>query len=159
MEHRSRSVRPTTSTKLPPKNSKNGPFQSWDDVKQVPGFEDRIVENLQQAGLTIGHERTTDSRNETPPEGRSEHRRSGGESERPGSGEWRGGGLDNAASAEELERVFQIDGTRAGYLVEARKRIGGFKSWEDVKREVPSFEDGMVENLKQAGARIGNKAV
>ena len=24
----------------------NGPFQSWDDVKKVPGFADRLVEGL-----------------------------------------------------------------------------------------------------------------
>jgi DNA uptake protein ComE-like DNA-binding protein len=60
----------------------------------------------------------------------------------------------NSASAEELERVSQIDGERARYLIEARDRIGGFRSWEDVKREAPSFEAGMVDRLKQADFRI-----
>lgn len=39
----------------------------------------------------------------------------------------------------------------ARYLVEARSRVGGFKSWDDLKREAVSFEDGMVERLQKAG--------
>ncbi len=50
-----------------------------------------------------------------------------------------------------------MDGQRAQYLTDARKRIGGFKSWDDVKREATSFDDGMVENLQRAGARIGSQ--
>ncbi len=50
-----------------------------------------------------------------------------------------------------------MDGTRARYLVEARNRLGGFRSWDQVKQEVPSFEDGMIRNLQQAGARIGHE--
>jgi len=42
----------------------------------------------------------------------------------------------------------------ARYLIEARNRLGGFKSWDEVKREALSFEDGMVEHLKDAGFRI-----
>jgi hypothetical protein len=49
----------------------------------------------------------------------------------------------NKASAEQLEQAFQVDGTRARYLVERRNAMGGFQSWEDVKR-VPGFEDKII---------------
>ena len=60
----------------------------------------------------------------------------------------------NKASADELERAFQVDGLRARYIVEERDKLGGFKSWDDVKK-VPGFEDKMVENLQTAGLTIG----
>ena len=60
----------------------------------------------------------------------------------------------NSASAEQREKVFQTDGERARYLIDARNRLGAFKSWEEIKSEVPSFDDGMIENMKQAGARV-----
>ena len=120
---------------------KQGPFRSWEDVKQVPGFEDRMIENLRAAGLTIGSE--------------GESHATG---ERRSEDTGRSGGLDiNSASAEELQRVFQMDGTRARYLIESRNRIGGFRSWDDIKREAPSFDDGMIENLRKAGARLGSR--
>jgi hypothetical protein len=53
--------------------------------------------------------------------------------------------------------VFQIDGERARYLVETRERLGGFRSWDELTREAPSFDEDMVENLKSAGARIGSR--
>jgi competence protein ComEA len=125
------------------RRNKQGPFRTLDDVKQVPGFEDRMVENLRAAGLTLGSDR-------------SEPNQRGGESS---EGRGRSGELDiNSASAEELERVFQMDGTRARYLIDTRNRIGGFRSWDDLKREAPSFDDGMIENLRKAGARLGPKA-
>lgn len=34
----------------------HGPFRSWDDVKCVPGFSDRMVQNLREAGATLGEE-------------------------------------------------------------------------------------------------------
>ena len=120
--------------------NKLGSFTSWEQVKQVPGFEDKMVENLRNAGLTIG----TGSRGDemSGADGRRENSRSG-----------RGFDL-NSASAEDLDRVFQIDGERASYLLDARKRLGKFTSWEQVKSEVPSFDDGMIENLKKSGARL-----
>lgn len=48
-----------------------------------------------------------------------------------------------------------MDGIRAQYLIEARNRVGGFRSWEQLKQEAPSFEEGMVQNLQQAGATLG----
>jgi DNA uptake protein ComE-like DNA-binding protein len=115
---------------------KLGGFESWDDVKKVPGFEDKMVENLQAAGLTIG---------------KAERRQSTTER---ASGHSAGASTShnlNGATAEDLEQVSQLDGERARYLVEARNRIGGFKSWDDVKREAVSFEDRMVERLQDAG--------
>ncbi len=34
---------------------RNRPFRDWDDLKQrVPGIDDKLVQQLQQAGVTIG---------------------------------------------------------------------------------------------------------
>jgi len=126
------------------RRDKQGPFRSWEEVKQVPGFEDRMVENLRAAGLTLGSG-----------QGESNRKQEGQDQSRSRNA----GGLDiNSASAEELQRVFQMDGTRARYLIETRKRIGGFRSWDELKREAPSFDDGMIENLREAGARLGSQA-
>jgi DNA uptake protein ComE-like DNA-binding protein len=32
----------------------NRPFDNWNDVKRVPGFSERLVEELQQSGATLG---------------------------------------------------------------------------------------------------------
>jgi competence ComEA-like helix-hairpin-helix protein len=32
----------------------NRPFQSWDDLKRVEGFSDKLVEDLKNAGATLG---------------------------------------------------------------------------------------------------------
>ncbi|MGH7141600.1 MAG: ComEA family DNA-binding protein [Minisyncoccia bacterium] len=32
----------------------NGSFESWDEVKDVPGFSDEMVENLRDAGMVLG---------------------------------------------------------------------------------------------------------
>jgi DNA uptake protein ComE-like DNA-binding protein len=63
----------------------------------------------------------------------------------------------NKASAEELKEAFQVDGTRAGYIVQKREELGGFESWDQFKKVVPGFEDKMVENLEQAGLSIGER--
>ena len=124
---------------------KSGGFKSWDDVRQVPGFEDRMVENLREAGLSIGRStegdepRTSKARSGNSGDEKTQHRPN------------RSQRSLNDASAEELQHAAQLDGERARYLVSARDRVGGFRSWDDVKREVPSFEDGMVENLQKAG--------
>lgn len=117
---------------------KIGPFRSWEDVKHVPGFEDKMVDNLRAAGLTLGRSRESRSLEEVT---------SGAQTEKAGRDL-------NSASLDDLEAVSQIDGERARYLIEARTRLGGFKSWDDVKREASSFEDGMVEHLKDAGFRV-----
>jgi len=31
----------------------NRPFESWDDLKEVPGFNDRLIEDLKRNGFTI----------------------------------------------------------------------------------------------------------
>ena len=116
--------------------SKLGGFTNWQQVKQIPRFEDKMVENLEGAGLTIDLENGDENR-------AAEVRASKAS-------------LDvNRASAEELERVAQIDGTRARHLIEARERVGGFEPWDQIKREAPSFEDGIIERLQRSGARLG----
>ena len=125
------------------RREKTGPFRDWEDVKEVPGFDDKMVENLRAAGLTVGRSQPSGA----------------GKSDRTSAPESSGRRNDrslnvNTASAEDLEKVFQLDGERARYFIDARNRIGRFKSWEQIKEEVPSFEDGMIENLKEAGATI-----
>jgi competence ComEA-like helix-hairpin-helix protein len=130
--------------------NKNGGFRSWDDVKKVPGFEDKMVENLRTAGLTLSG---ADSHSQQK---LSNTRGSDAQARREGEGNETRGGFDvNTASPEQLQSVAQIDGERASYFIEARRRVGRFESWEQIKREAPSFEDGMIERLKQAGARLG----
>lgn len=31
----------------------NGPFEAWEDVIDVPGFNDKLVERMQEAGIVI----------------------------------------------------------------------------------------------------------
>jgi DNA uptake protein ComE-like DNA-binding protein len=114
-----------------------GGFKSWDQIKdEVPSFEDKMVANLQAAGLTLGGQRYQ----RKPRDG----------------GGGRNGLRDlNEASAAELEQAFQLDGQRAEYLVQKRQQLGGFKSWDQIKDEVPSFEEKMVEHLREAGFTLG----
>jgi DNA uptake protein ComE-like DNA-binding protein len=128
--------------------SRSGGFKSWDEVKQVPGFEHKMVENLRRAGLTIGSEGNGQTARERSETQESRSTSAGTKSSRSN--------LDiNSASAEQLESVFEMDGERARYLIQTRDRLGGFESWDQVKREAPSFDDGMIRNLQQAGATIG----
>lgn len=60
----------------------------------------------------------------------------------------------NDASREELKRAFQVDDQRAEQIVRKREQLGGFKSWEQFKSEVPGFEDKMIENLQRAGLTL-----
>jgi competence ComEA-like helix-hairpin-helix protein len=32
----------------------NRPFQSWEDLKKVEGFNEKLVEDLKQSGATLG---------------------------------------------------------------------------------------------------------
>jgi competence ComEA-like helix-hairpin-helix protein len=32
----------------------NRPFQSWEDLKKVEGFNEKLVEDLQKSGATLG---------------------------------------------------------------------------------------------------------
>ena len=34
----------------------NRPIRSWDDLKKIEGFSDKLVEDLRQAGATLGKE-------------------------------------------------------------------------------------------------------
>jgi competence ComEA-like helix-hairpin-helix protein len=60
----------------------------------------------------------------------------------------------NDASVEDLERTFQINRERAQEILSTRQKLGGFKSWDDVKK-VPGISDGMIDNMRQAGLTLG----
>jgi hypothetical protein len=53
----------------------------------------------------------------------------------------------NTASAEELQRAFEVDGEQARFIIEKRYQMGGFKNWNQIKEIVPSIEAKTVENL------------
>jgi len=146
------------------KRNQLGGFDSWEQIKEVvPSIEDRMVENLRAAGLTIGpktsgHERqdaTGSHRGESVPHKRHDEDSSGSrartQTERSGGSATRD---VNTVSREELKRVCQIDGERAEYFMRAREQSGGFKSWQQIKDTVLSFDDGMVDRLRNAGFTI-----
>jgi hypothetical protein len=60
----------------------------------------------------------------------------------------------NTASAEELQRAFEVDGEQARFIIEKRYQMGGFKNWNQIKEIVPSIEAKTVENLNAAGLNI-----
>lgn len=63
-------------------------------------------------------------------------------------------GVDlNRASREELERVGGLGPDRAQRIVQQRP----IRSWEDLKK-IEGFSDTLVEDLRKAGATIGQKA-
>ncbi len=63
-------------------------------------------------------------------------------------------GVDlNSARREDLERVGGLGSERAQRIIDARP----IQSWDDLKR-IPGFSDTLVQDLRQAGARIGSKA-
>ncbi len=60
-------------------------------------------------------------------------------------------GVDlNSASAEELDQVGGIGQERAQRIVQQRP----FRSWDDLKR-VEGFSEKLVDDLRQAGATLG----
>lgn len=62
-------------------------------------------------------------------------------------------GVDlNQASEQELENVGGIGRERAHRIIQRRP----LASWDDVKR-IPGFSDKLVDDLRGAGARIGNE--
>ncbi len=63
------------------------------------------------------------------------------------------GGVDlNTANEQELERVGGLGRERAQRIVQSRP----FSSWDDVKK-IEGFSDKLVQDLRQAGARIGGQ--
>jgi DNA uptake protein ComE-like DNA-binding protein len=62
-------------------------------------------------------------------------------------------GVDlNSASREELERVGGLGRDRAERIVRQRP----IRSWEDLKR-IDGFSDTLLQDLRQAGATLGQK--
>ncbi len=62
----------------------------------------------------------------------------------------------NHAGEAELMRIPNLGVGRARDLLETRRRLGNFESWEDVKR-APGFGERMVRRLQQAGVTLGRK--
>lgn len=63
-------------------------------------------------------------------------------------------GIDlNSASREELERVGGLGSDRAERIIENRP----IRSWDDL-RKVDGFGGTLVEDLREAGATLGQKA-
>ncbi len=70
----------------------------------------------------------------------------------PGAiGDARGVNL-NTAGRDQLEQVGGLGRERAERLIQARPLDG----WEDVKR-IEGFSDTLVNDLKRAGATVGNE--
>lgn len=62
-------------------------------------------------------------------------------------------GVDlNSASEQDLEKVGGLGRERAQRIVQSRP----FKSWDEVKG-IEGFSDKLVEDLRSAGASIGNR--
>lgn len=60
-------------------------------------------------------------------------------------------GVDlNSASRDELERVGGLGRERAQRIIESRP----LRNWDDVRR-IEGFSDKLVQDLRQAGARVG----
>jgi len=63
-------------------------------------------------------------------------------------------GVDlNSASRDQLERVGGLGPDRAQRIIQQRP----IQSWDDLKN-IEGFSDKLVMDLRQAGARIGDKA-
>ncbi|WP_437670808.1 ComEA family DNA-binding protein [Sorangium sp. So ce131] len=56
----------------------------------------------------------------------------------------------NRASAEDLQRTFQVNEQCAQIIVERREEMGGFSSWEEIK-QVAGIDDAILETLKDSG--------
>jgi DNA uptake protein ComE-like DNA-binding protein len=48
----------------------NRPIRSWDDLKNIEGFSDKLVEDLRQAGATLGREGREEGEGRRQQEGR-----------------------------------------------------------------------------------------
>jgi DNA uptake protein ComE-like DNA-binding protein len=63
-------------------------------------------------------------------------------------------GIDlNTASREQLEGVGGLGSDRAQKIIQQRP----IRSWDDLKR-IDGFSDTLVEDLRRAGATLGQKA-
>ncbi len=62
-------------------------------------------------------------------------------------------GVDlNTANEQELERVGGLGKERARRIIQSRP----LRSWDDV-RKIEGFSEKLVEDLRQAGARVGGQ--
>lgn len=59
----------------------------------------------------------------------------------------------NSADYETLSKLPMVGDKRAQFIIENRP----YDNWEDIKRKVPGFSDGMIGDLKKGNATIGGK--
>jgi competence ComEA-like helix-hairpin-helix protein len=64
--------------------------------------------------------------------------------------------LNNATPEQISNAVPMIGKDKAQTLIDMRQKMGGFKSWDDVKK-VPGFSDEMVNGLRDAGMTVGGE--
>jgi DNA uptake protein ComE-like DNA-binding protein len=61
----------------------------------------------------------------------------------------------NTVSGEALQQVAQIDRQNVTDFVDKRREKGGFTSWQQIKDDVPGFDEVVISRLKQAGFGFG----
>jgi competence protein ComEA len=62
----------------------------------------------------------------------------------------------NTVNEQDLTRIPGVDQNTARQIIEYRKRVGSFKSVDDLKK-VSGLPQGVVETLQRAGVRIGKQ--
>jgi hypothetical protein len=99
------------------KRNELGGFENWEQIKEiVPSIEDKMVDNLRAAGITIGPRNVrrveVDGwvQNRTSESSKHEERHLDSQRHKSKS--------VNSVSREELEEVCQIDGDRADYFLQ-----------------------------------------
>jgi len=63
----------------------------------------------------------------------------------------------NHASAYELEAALHSR-EQAQLIVNKRELLGDFKSWDDVRENVPGMTDKVVQSLRDEGLTVGSEA-
>ncbi len=61
----------------------------------------------------------------------------------------------NTASKEQLLQAAEIDEGRLHEFLEKRREKGGFTGWQQVRDNVPSFDEATIQRLKDAGFEFG----
>ncbi|HVN17633.1 MAG TPA: helix-hairpin-helix domain-containing protein [Dongiaceae bacterium] len=61
----------------------------------------------------------------------------------------------NTASKEQLRQAAHIGEDSLDEFLKKRREKGGFTGWQQVKDDVPSFDDATIQRLKEAGFEFG----
>jgi DNA uptake protein ComE-like DNA-binding protein len=61
----------------------------------------------------------------------------------------------NTASMEQLRLATGIDEEKLREFLEKRREKGGFTGWQQVKDDVPSFDETIIQRLREAGFEFG----